>query len=298
MMPLTPDALYNSAREFAGTALAAHHDQKYRRVAVDAGTALEHLAKACLAKRSPALLTELKGEANFPSLLRLLGIAAAEPPRQLRTVSLRDALARVKMLVTSQAAEADLRMLVDMRDGTVHAAQGEQVEERLLAAFVQHADALVADLGRDRAEFWGGQLAVVDALLADATDKAAHRVGLRVAEARANLQRRFGIVEPGDLEGIIDVLVPDSSGNLHTGAEEEAECPACGLPCSVYGAHFVEWKDDQDGSRVGTVWFRADELVCRFCGLNLDSAREIIYARMMPIWKTGDADPALYDLYG
>jgi hypothetical protein len=293
-MPPTPDTLYNSAREFAGTALAAHHDQKYRRVTLDAGTALEHLAKACLAKRSPALLTELKSEANFPSLLRLLGIPAAEPPRQLRTVSLRDALRRVRMLVPSQAAEADLQMLVDMRDGTVHAAQDEQIEERLLAAFVQHADALVADLGRDRAEFWGGQLAVVDALLANEIDKVAHRVGLRVAEARANLQRRFGIVGPSDLEGIIDSLVPDSSENLHAGAEESADCPACGLPCYVYGTHFVEWKDDQDRGRVGTVWFQADELVCRFCGLNLDSTLEIVYARMNPVWKTGDADPAQY----
>jgi hypothetical protein len=31
-----------------------------QRVAIDAGTALEHLTKACLVSRSPALLTELK----------------------------------------------------------------------------------------------------------------------------------------------------------------------------------------------------------------------------------------------
>jgi hypothetical protein len=298
MMPLTPDALYDSAREFAGTALAAHHDQKYRRVAVDAGTALEHLAKACLAQRSPALLTELKSEANFPSLLRLLGMVAGEPPRQLRTVGLRDALARVRMLVTSQAAEPDLRMLVDMRDGTVHAAQDEQVEERLLAAFVQHADALIADLGRDRAEFWGGQLAVVDALLVDATDRVAHRVGVKLAEARANFQRRFGTVEPRDLEMALDMLVPDTSGSLDAGAEARADCPACGWSCYVYGTHFVQWDDDQDGNRVGTVWFLADGLVCRFCGLHLDTAGEIKSAAMKSQWQIEDADPALYDLSG
>jgi hypothetical protein len=75
----------------------------------------EHLAKACLAKRSPALLTELRSQANFPSLLRLLGITEGQPPGQLRTVGLRDALDRVKVFVNSRASDADLKTLVDMR---------------------------------------------------------------------------------------------------------------------------------------------------------------------------------------
>jgi hypothetical protein len=65
--PLTPGAFYDSARDFARTALEAHHAQDYSRMAVDAGTALEHLVKACLATRSSALLVELKGEADFQS---------------------------------------------------------------------------------------------------------------------------------------------------------------------------------------------------------------------------------------
>jgi hypothetical protein len=77
---LTSDAFFESAQEFARSALEAHHARRFRRVAVDAATCLEHLAKACLAKRSPALLTELRSEANFPSLLRLLGIANGTPP--------------------------------------------------------------------------------------------------------------------------------------------------------------------------------------------------------------------------
>src|SRR5260221_988091 len=169
---LTPDTFYISAREFAQTALDVHHAERHRLVALHAGTALEHLAKACLARRSPALLTDLKGEASFPSLLRLLEFTSSKAPRQLRTVSLRDALTRVKLLpVPSNASEDDLRTLVDVRDGTVHAAQEDELEERLLVAFVQHADALLMDLERDRAGFWGPQLSVVDALLADASDK-------------------------------------------------------------------------------------------------------------------------------
>lgn len=77
------------------------------------------------------------------------------------------------MFVASPASQADLRLLVDLRDGTVHAGQNEQVEERLVVAFIQQADAFLEDLGHNRAAFWAGQLEVVDALLAVASDKTA-----------------------------------------------------------------------------------------------------------------------------
>jgi hypothetical protein len=57
-----------------------------QRVAIDAGTALEHLTKTCLVSRSPALLTELKpGPNNWASLLLLCGFSEGRP-KQLRTV--------------------------------------------------------------------------------------------------------------------------------------------------------------------------------------------------------------------
>ena len=78
----TPKYFCDNATEFAQSALDAPHALRFRRVAVDAGTSLEHLAKASLAKRSPALLTELRSEHNFASLLVLLGISGGKPPRQ------------------------------------------------------------------------------------------------------------------------------------------------------------------------------------------------------------------------
>lgn len=53
------------------------------------------------------------------------------------------------------ASEVDLALLIDLRDGVVHAAVNEEIEERLLVAFVQQADASLADLRRNRADFWG-----------------------------------------------------------------------------------------------------------------------------------------------
>jgi hypothetical protein len=75
----------------------------HQRVAIDAGTALEHLSKACLARRSPALLTELK-PGNWASLALLCGYPEGNP-RQLRTVGLREAHERLKIFVSSVASE-------------------------------------------------------------------------------------------------------------------------------------------------------------------------------------------------
>jgi hypothetical protein len=88
-----------------------------------------------------------------------------------------------------------MQNLANMRNGIVHAAESEEVEAEILAAFVQHADGL-KDLGRDRAEFWGGQLAVADALLADASDKVAHQVDVKIAAARASYEREYGDLPP------------------------------------------------------------------------------------------------------
>lgn len=290
MVPLTPDAFYGRARDFAQTALVAHHAREHARVALDAGTAIEHLAKACLATRSPALLVDLRGEGNFTSLLRLLGISEGTP-RQLRTVGLRGAHDRTKRFITSTASDGDLGILFDMRDGTVHAAQDDEVEERLVVAFVQYADAVLADLGRDRAVFWDGQLEVIDALLADASDKVAHRVGVNLAAARANFERQYGEVP----EVLLDLVRRLANPQVFDDDQAPVECPACESLGVADGEHDVEWGFEDEGSPIGTVWFTADGFTCHVCGLQLDSAAEFTAANMESRWEIEDADPAKYE---
>jgi HEPN domain len=290
---LTTEAFYESARDFAATALQAHHETEYRRVTLNAGTALEHLLKACLASRSPALLTEFKDERNFASLLRLLDIPEGRPPGQVRTVSLRAALTRMNTFVTPSVYEDDLLTLVGMRDGTVHAALDDEVEERLMVAFVHHTDALLADLRRDRAEFWGGQLAVVDALLAEAGGKVAHDVAVKLAAARAYFAERYG-KELAELVDRIRELEPLG----YRGDQVPAGCPACESLGLATGRYDVDWEpDDWDDGQVvgfsGTVWFVPTVFDCRICRLRLDSAAEV-EAAGMGRWEIEGADPFQY----
>jgi hypothetical protein len=260
-------------------------------VTLDAGTAMEHLLKACLAKRSPALLTELRSEANFDSLLQLLDIPECKQPlRQLRTVGVRDALVRVRMFVKSSVAEADLRTLADMRDGTVHAAMGVEVEERLMVAFLRHADALLADLKCDRAEFWGAQLAVVDALLADASDKVGHRVGVKLAAARASFERLYAQVSAEALEIARRIAQP----RVYEANEAPSMCPACESTGVATGARDIEMKPGRDeaGRAHGVELFNADGFTCQICGLVLDSADELTAAGMESSWEEGEVSLA------
>jgi len=288
--PPTEQTLYASATEFARSAVDAHHGENPRRLALDAGTALEHLAKACLVKRSPALLTELRNEGNWHSLLVLVGIPEGKP-KQLRTVGLRDALTRVKTFVSSPASDDDLKELVDLRDGVVHAGHDENVADRLLVSFIQHAHAMLADLGRDVEPFWGERYAVVEALLAEVTDRVAHRVSVKIAAARASFDRQYDFA-PEVLEILRRIPKPPHLGQ----GEETQTCPACESDGIAEGEYEVVDAYDRDGIPSGReVLFIATGFRCPMCGLHLDSVMEMSGSPIPDDWEIEGADPDDYE---
>lgn len=291
--PFSPDAFYTSAREFALSALEAHHAGNRRRVPLDAGTALEHLAKACLAQRSPALLAELKGNSSINSLIGLLRIEGASVPVSIRTVSLSEALNRAGLFVRARASKEDLQILVELRNGVVHAAEDAEVEERILAAFVQQADALLKGFGRAREDFWGGQLDVVDTLLVDLGDKLVKRVEVRLASALAMLERR----KSADGETVLSMLRALSQSAPLAANQRFCLCPVCDSFAIATGEHSVEWVPDDSDKEAGQVanadrevWFTAQAFRCPVCGLRLDSEAEIDAAGIRTAWQIEDAD--------
>lgn len=277
--PPSADDLCDSAKEFARNSIDAHVYRKHHLVALYAGTSLEHLTKACLTRRSPALIVELRGEDSFRPLLLLLEITAGSTPLSLRTVGLRGALQRARLLITSSANWDHLMTLADMRDGTVHAAANDEVEEQLVVTFVQHANALLADLGRDRHEFWGPQLNVVNTLLADASDRTVHSIEVKLAAARA----KFDVYDADLLQAIrqwADLRVLDTDYEAHY------QCPAChsqGVATGLRDVRASDHERDPGGNvlrPILNVWFSAESFVCPICGLRLDSSAEITAAGM------------------
>jgi hypothetical protein len=275
-----------------------------------AGTAVEHMAKACLAQRLPVLLLDLRSNSSFNWLVALLHVKGAGVPANIRTVGLREALDRVRQFVRSKANRGDLDTLVDMRNGVVHSAENAEVEERILTAFVQQADSLVADLGREREDFWDGQLAVVNALLADASNKVQHRVQVRIAAAEAMLNRRYET----EGEAVIRALAAFSKSAPLTRDQQFRDCPVCGSDGIATGEYdfdvnFIEEEEEETGSRhVGAiavddydeepvfrdvaeeVWFTARRFHCPVCNLRLDSEAEIGAAGIDARWQIEDAN--------
>jgi hypothetical protein len=269
----TVDGFYQSAQVLARMALQAHAQRKPY-VALFAGTSLEHLAKACLTSRSPVLIADLRAESSFPSLLLLSGgpVASSSP---LRTVGLRGALDRVHRLVP-RADPKNVRTLVDLRDGTVHAAENDEAETKIMTAFVKHSDALVTHLGRDRAAFWGDRVGVADALLERARDKVEHRVRVKLADAAANFR---GIDEPvlAALRHIAETRPIDDQTEAHV------TCCVCDSVAVLDGDRDVAYRmfADDDTELVVqedpplVVVFLPRSLACPVCGLKLDTPDDV-----------------------
>jgi len=275
----------------------AHSRREFRRVTVDSATCLEHLLKACLATRSPALIVDLRrGEQSFSSLVQVLGIADAQPPQNLRTVSLRDALTRMNRFIPPPTSPEDIQTLIDMRDGTIHSGSDGEVEERLVVAFIQYAEALLKDLGRQRDWFWGDQLEVVDALLVASSDKTMRQVRIKLASAAANYQRINSSIS-FDMQAAVRWFAVNDDPDFD---QDIIDCPACGSPVLARGYHWVEWNfEQQDDGRFlrtdGKVWFWAYSIDCRICHLSLTSHAEILAAGLQEKWLVEDADPSEYE---
>jgi predicted RNA-binding Zn-ribbon protein involved in translation (DUF1610 family) len=161
----------------------------------------------------------------------------------------------------------------------------ERLSVNVLVGSLQHADALLADLGRDHGEFWGPQLDVANTLLAHANYRVAHRVQVKLAAARVN----FAAYDTNLLQAIrqwtgVQVLSREQA---------HVECPACGSQGVATGFRHAGVSDrerEPSGKFVRPilgVWFSAGSFACPICGLRLDSSAEIAAAGMEETWDEG-----------
>lgn len=283
---LSHEDLFASAQRYARAALTEYYTGDRARTPLEAGTSLEHLVKACLAKRSPTLLVDLKN-GDWPSLQLLAGVPGATAAR-LRTIGMRVALTRAESYITSVASPQDLKLLVDLRDGVVHVAGTDPATGAVLLAFVQHVEACVADYGADREAFWGPQQPVVDALLTENKDRVTADVTVRIAAAAAAFgQQHAG--QPPELLALLRQWKPTLTVD-----QAHAQCPACRCTGVAVGRHEVEYDFEQEyegdgeyGEVISGAWvsFTAYEFLCRACGLHLDSPSALDAAGIDRAWE-------------
>ena len=283
MEPAIPmvDDLLASASKYAQSALDAHNSEEHELLSIFAVTALEHITKACLIQRHPALLLNLQAKDSWRSLLFLLGATEGRPERLL-TVSLRDALTRVKDLFNSNANQNDLLQLIDMRDGAIHVAGNFAIEDRLLIAFLRQIDASLEDLCFDREQFWKTYLGVVKAMLSEETNRVKKLVELKIQQGRIKFDQNLAPYSTDVKQAIMATI-----RMVH---ENEAVCicPACKSTGIAIGENNFSIIFEEESNRTvlakAVASFKANCFSCALCGLKLTSPEEMTAAGMDLTW--------------
>ncbi len=263
-----------------------------------AGTALEHLSKSLLASLHGSLIASLK---DFDSLLHLSGLSkhAGTKPSEMRTITLLEALERAGQIVPELGnLKTSLRPLVDGRNGVAHAALVDpDAAEHVAAPFLRACDLLLAAMERERAEFWGDLLEVVDAREAASAEAAKIRALERLAAARAAFEVRYGSLSASGRDALLLAIAGSYAPEKYE--QTLLDCPACATRALVEGTINVDWEPDWDHADgesyiVGAypeVTIFPQRLECRACGLRLEGEAELAAAQVPHSWNLENVDP-------
>ncbi|MFZ2228242.1 MAG: hypothetical protein WA090_03110 [Candidatus Nanopelagicaceae bacterium] len=268
----TPEALIATSIEYAKSALDAHDSKEYGRIVLLAGTALEHLTKACLVRRHPTLILDLRHPQSW-KVLRYVLASKEVPPERIRTIGLHGALERANELIDSDADPTDIATLVELRNGQTHLGTSSQLEERILIAFLRQIDACLRDLNLSQGDFWGKHLPIVEAFLSNEIDRVKKLVSQKISRS----EYQFRDLEAKYSEDVLEVMMRGSY--RPTIGEEPYSCPVCGSEGIAIGDHEIGWDVTFKRGEIDTadqiVEFTANSFSCGVCGLYLSSEEEI-----------------------
>lgn len=230
----TADRLCNSAAVHARSALIhVSNDDNRVRGAIDAGVAVEHMAKALLATLSPALIADRN--ADLDTMLHLTGFGhlAKCGPHEVKTVGAHEACLRVARLVPgfTYHQQAD-KALFDARNSGAHfALTTEDVARESARIMVRLLEPLIKAMDGDRSKFWGEMTSVADTLLDENASQISAALEMKLAVAKSRLEARLAGLGTNERDLVLKAL---SSHQFLTKDEEPYECPACGQNGVVY----------------------------------------------------------------
>lgn len=149
------DTFIRTAKAQMHRALASFSRGDNGMAVLHAGIGDEHLLKAALVHRSPALIVEPR---DLSGLLHAagLGMSAPSPVTSAKTIGAAEAFKRARHVMELPVTEKEHDTLLRTRNGVAH--MGMHATEETVAAVataVAVADAVLSDLGLKISEFWG-----------------------------------------------------------------------------------------------------------------------------------------------
>jgi hypothetical protein len=292
------ESLAASAQSFGRSGLQAFAGGDAAVFLLHAGTALEHLSKSLLASLHGSLIASPN---DFDSLLHLTDLSkhAGTPPAQMRTITLTMALERAGKIVPELAnLKTSLQPLVDGRNGVVHAAIVDPAAaERVVVPYLRACDLLLAGMDRDRAEFWGDLLEVVDAREAASAEAATIRALDKLAAARAAFKVRYDSLNSDVRAALLGAIAASYAPEKYE--QTLLDCPVCSTPALVEGTISVDWQPDFDyddgemyvAGAYPEVTIFPQRFECRACGLSLEGRAELEAGKVPRSWTLEDIDP-------
>ncbi|WP_432131245.1 hypothetical protein [Streptomyces tendae] len=226
---LSFESFFGGAKKAAHRAMDDHGRGEYDEFALHAGVAVERLAKAVLVKRNPVYLVEMRN--NNLDLLLYFGGDLEMDTRKVRTVGAKDAIQRLRRMGILPP-QADLDLLIELRNGTAHTTSGDQAET-LLPAFAETVAVLLTALATTFRDFWGRWARTVIVAIDKRRDEIGRDVEIRIDQARHRFDDRFSELSEHLKESLFieqatstDVLFFDTKdGTLQMQGRQI--CPAC-----------------------------------------------------------------------
>jgi hypothetical protein len=288
--------LRQTGTDLAVSAVDSFLEDRWAVFALHAGTAVELLAKARLARRHPSLIVK---DGHFKSLLAAIGhtdLAA----QHVRTIGALQACERVAAMDGQFASILpSIGPILDLRNGTAHlGAVDKNQAEALLPDFLRAIELLVEDPDG----FWGERSAWVIERVNEAIEAQRAMAIDAIEAARSRWTRRIDDLGEGAIRALVDNVVrglPVIRESEKTDLSVEA-CPVCTTPVIVYGTTEVEWEPDVSveggeayisGGSPGFTFYPS-HLLCSACGLELQGLEAMLVAGLEP-WEI-DIDPADY----
>lgn len=284
------DALVASASRWMGRALTGWADDDPETVGLLAPIAVEHLGKAALWARNPALLVPLAN--NAESSLHILAGSPSITHPKLRTIGLAVLLDRLERCMDAfPLSNQEKKFLADTRNGAVHVAAKAQ-STQIICEALRMCAALVEDLGLEPHSFFGDQHDNVLGILDEQQSEIAARVLVKKARAQkrmAELEDKLDGAVFAELTARLEATAREAFDSWITEADIDHPCPVCGSQGRLGGFLDVVGDVDWDVEKVGDTYesypvgfwelhFTPMGFGCNVCRLELDRHDELASA--------------------
>ncbi|MFI2757844.1 hypothetical protein ACH5A3_03040 [Streptomyces echinatus] len=260
---LSFESFLEGAKKAAYKAMDDHARGEYDEFALHAGVAIERLAKAVLVKMNPLYIAGGKVHIGPQNKVKIYTISASE------------ALARLQSLGVGKV-DSDLKLLIEQRNGTVHAAGGDEAKTHI-PTLARAVAAMLEHIGISEPDFWDRWTSAVNVAVDKLSNEIQRDVVLRIKQHRHIFEDRFKGLPDGAMEkflqehqpgGVVEIdTIAFTTDNRLSAVVGTTACPACGCRANLTLRPVTVVDTVED--------FAASALACPLCGLRLTGGAEI-----------------------